>query len=118
MLGVYSVNSGQLALLLLVIPGSLLTVFVPLSVAMIHGLVGLRMRATGSAILYLVLNIIGLGGGPWCVGMLSDYLAPTLGVQSLGTAMLYLIPAALGWSALHFLLAGRRLREELAQAPD
>ena len=117
-LGVYSVNSGQLALLLLVIPGSLLTVFVPLSVAMIHGLVGLRMRATGSAILYLVLNIIGLGGGPWCVGMLSDYLAPTLGVQSLGAAMLYLIPAALGWSALHFLLAGRRLREELAQAPD
>ena len=50
--------------------------------------------------------------------LLSDYLEPSLGAESLRYAMLYLLPAALAWSALHFLLAGRTVRAELAQAPD
>ncbi len=76
------------------------------------------MRALSSAILFLILNIIGLGLGPWSVGMLSDYLAPTLGQESLRYAMLYLLPAAMFWSACHFYLAGRTLREDLAAAPE
>ncbi len=114
---VYTADSARVALLWLIIPGSLLTVYVPISVAVIHSLVGLKMRATGSAILYLVLNIIGLGGGPWCVGLLSDYLEPEMGTAALGTAMLYLLPVAMLWSATHFVLAGRRLRGEIEQAP-
>ena len=64
-----------------------------------------------------MLNLIGLGLGPWSVGLLSDYLEPTLGVESLRHAMLYLIPAAALWSAVHFYLAARHLREDLAKAP-
>jgi len=76
------------------------------------------MRATSSAILLLVLNIIGLGLGPWSVGMLSDYLLPSLGAESLRYALLYIIPAVTFWSACHFYLAARTLRSDLDNAPS
>ena len=41
----------------------------------------LRMRALASAILFFILNLIGLGLGPWSVGLLSDYLEPTHGLE-------------------------------------
>jgi len=85
---------------------------------MAHGLVGLRMRATASAILFLILNIIGLGLGPWSVGLLSDFLEPSFGIESLRYAMMFLTPIAMFWSATHFYLASRSLREDLAAAPD
>ena len=62
------------------------------SIATTHALVGLRWRATASAILFLVINIVGLGLGPFGVGYLSDMLAPSLGVESLRYAMLILLP--------------------------
>ena len=116
--GIFTSDTATMALLFLVIPGALMTVFVPVGVAVIHSLVGLRMRATGSAILYLVINIVGLGGGPWSVGLLSDYLTPSLGTDSLGQAMLILIPIAFLWSGVHFVLAGRDLRADMERAPD
>jgi hypothetical protein len=76
------------------------------------------MRAMASAILFLILNIIGLGGGPWTIGMVSDALAPSLGAESLRHAMLYIIPVVSFWSICHFYMAARTLREDLANAPD
>jgi len=94
-----------------------MTIFVPVGMAAMHSLVGLRMRATGSAIFYLVINIVGLGCGPWSVGLLSDYLEPTMGADSLGQAMLLLVPVAFLWSSVHFWLSGRDLRGDMARAP-
>jgi len=111
-------DSPYLALSLLVIPGLLSNVYLGCTIATTHGLVGLRMRAMSSAILFFILNIIGLGAGPWAIGMLSDYLTPSLGVESLRYAMLYLLPAAMFWSACHFYLAGKTLRKDLAAAPE
>jgi hypothetical protein len=45
------------------------------------------MRAITSAILFLMINLIGLGFGPLVVGMISDLLEPALGVESLRWAM-------------------------------
>ena len=53
------------------------------TMAMTQGLVKLRMRATASAILLFILNLIGLGLGPQAVGVLSDLLFPTYGTQSI-----------------------------------
>jgi predicted MFS family arabinose efflux permease len=106
------------ALVLFIIPGFLATVYLGNTLAMVHGLVGLRMRALASAILFFVLNLIGLGLGPFSVGVLSDYLEPGLGVESLRYALLYLVPAASIWSAIHFVIASRHLRTDLAAAPD
>lgn len=52
------------------------------AIAVAHLLVPASMRALTSAILFLVLNLIGLGFGPLVVGIISDLLAPTLGVES------------------------------------
>ena len=114
----YLADSYAMALLSFVIPGFLATVYLGNTLAMVHGLVGLRMRALASAILFFVLNLIGLGLGPWSVGLLSDHLEPTLGLESLRYAMLYLIPAASFWSAIHFWRASKTLQADLARAPD
>ena len=113
----YFAESAYDALLLLIIPGLVFNVFLGNSIAMSHGLVGLRMRALASAILFFMLNLIGLGMGPFLTGLLSDLLEPSLGQESLRYAMLYLLPAALAWSVVHFYLASRTLEADLAAAP-
>ncbi len=114
---VYLVDNPYLALAFAAVPGLLHNVYLGNTLAVTHGLVGLRMRAMSSAILFFILNIIGLGAGPWMVGMLSDYLTPTEGTEALRFAMLYLIPIVLAWSTVHFYLAARTLPEDLDRAP-
>ena len=114
----YMVAGAYTALIVSIIPGILFNVYLGNTLAMTHGLVGLRMRALASAILFFILNLIGLGLGPWAIGLLSDQLAPTLGQESLRHAMLYLLPAMMTWSVVHFYLASRTLKEDLANAPD
>jgi predicted MFS family arabinose efflux permease len=117
MAAVYLVDGPYLALTMSVIPGLLFQTYLGNTIATTHAIVGPRMRATASAVLFLILNIIGLGGGPWTVGFVSDLLAPTLGTESLRYAMLYVLPPVMAWSAVHFWLAGRSLREDFASAP-
>lgn len=115
---VYVVGTAHAALLLMIIPGVLSNVYLGSTIATAHRLVGLRMRAMSSAILFFVLNIIGLGAGPWCVGVLSDILNPQFADESLRMAMLFVVPPILLWSALHYYLASRTLREDIAAAPQ
>ena len=81
--------------------------------AITQSLVKIGMRAMASAILLFILNMIGLGLGPWFVGLLSDALAPAYGVGSLGTALLWVVVVGNAWSTVHYLLAARTLREDL-----
>tara|TARA_B100000902_G_scaffold246228_1_gene233066 strand:+ start:887 stop:2176 length:1290 start_codon:yes stop_codon:yes gene_type:complete len=118
MIANYLVAGAYTALIVSVIPGILFNVYLGNTLAMTHGLVGLRMRALASAILFFILNLIGLGGGPWAVGVLSDFLAPTLGDESLRHAMLYLLPIAMTWSVFHFYMASRSLKSDLDNAPQ
>ena len=55
--------------------------------AMTQALVGLRMRAVASAILLLVLNLVGMGLGPYFVGFMSDIFEPGYGILSLRYAL-------------------------------
>lgn len=118
MLATYLLPNQYTALLAVCVHGLFLNVYLGNSIAVGHGLVGLRMRATISAILFLVWNIIGLGLGPWTVGILSDYLAPSLGLESLRYALIILLPPAMFWSACHFFIASRTVRDDLDRAPD
>ena len=118
MIATYLADSAFWSLVMFVIPGFLATLYLGNTLAMVHGLVGLRMRALASAILLFVLNIIGLGLGPWSVGMLSDLLNPSLGVESLRYALLSVVPIASLLSGLCFFAASRTLREDLARAPN
>ena len=117
MIATYIVEGAYTALIVSIVPGILFNVYLGNSLAMTHALVGLRMRAVASAILFFLINLIGMGLGPWGVGLLSDMLSVELGNESLRYAMLYLLPAAMGWSAVHFLIASRTLQKDLEAAP-
>ncbi|HIG60152.1 MAG TPA: MFS transporter [Gammaproteobacteria bacterium] len=82
------------------------------SFAMTQGLVTLRMRAVASAILLFMLNIIGMGLGPYFVGIASDLLAPNFAIHSLRYALCMAVLANL-WAASHYFLGARTLREDL-----
>ncbi|MEM7098715.1 MAG: MFS transporter [Pseudomonadota bacterium] len=114
----FTAATPALALWFFVIPGFLATVYLGNTLAMVHGLVGLRMRALASAILFFVLNIIGLGLGPTTVGLISDAIAPEYGPDSVRYALLAVVPIASALSGLCFLGAARTLRGDLDQAPE
>jgi nitrate/nitrite transporter NarK len=104
---------GQTALLLS-IPGSLLGgIYLGPTFAMTQSLVKPDMRALASAILLFIINLIGLGLGPWFIGMLSDALKPSYGVDSIRYALLCTVVVGAAWASLHYTLAARTLREDL-----
>lgn len=118
MVFVYLVDNPYVALSLSIIPGLLFQVYLGNTIATTHAIVGPRMRATASAVLFLILNIIGLGAGPYVVGVLSDLLAPSLGTESLRYAMLYALPPVMAWSAVHYWLAAKTIRQDIENAPS
>jgi MFS family permease len=82
------------------------------TIAISHNLVSPSMRAMASAILFFILNLIGLGMGPLVVGMISDALAPAYGSESLRyslgiVSLINLVSATL------FILAARKLLSDL-----
>jgi sugar phosphate permease len=81
--------------------------------ALMQRLVLDEMRATTLALVMLLANLIGMGVGPQAVGLLSDWLMPVLGSDSLRYAMLTISLLAL-WSAYHFWLAGRTVSADLS----
>jgi predicted MFS family arabinose efflux permease len=82
--------------------------------AMTQSLVPLRMRAQAAAILLFILNIIGYGLGPLCVGKISDLLHPTLHDDSIRWAMLSTMTTWIA-SAFCYWQASRTLKADLAR---
>lgn len=74
-------------------------------------------RATTMAVIMLLYNLIGMGVGPLAVGMLSDFLVPLAGRDSLRYAMLIMTVVAL-WSAYHFWCVGRTVKNDLSLVAD
>ncbi len=105
----YSTESIALALVCLAVPGVTMNCYLGNVIATTHRLVYPAMRATASAILFLILNILGLGAGPSSVGIVSDYLEPTYGVASLGMALSVIVPVAILFSAILFFLASKHI---------
>ncbi len=82
------------------------------SIAVAHSLVPASMRALTSAILFFILNLIGLGLGPLVIGFISDRLAPAFQSESLRWAMSIIIVIELV-SAFLFFIASKKLRFDL-----
>jgi MFS family permease len=112
-----ALNSGSLvvAFAFLLAPGHLNALWLGPAYAVVQGLVRPETRATATAIVLFVANLIGLGLGPLGVGVLSDILSGQAGLSE---------AAAIKWALTSFALlafpcayvfwtAGRTLREEL-----
>ena len=82
------------------------------SIAVAHSLVPASMRALTSAILFFVLNLVGLGFGPLVVGFISDLLSPYLGIESLRWAISIIIPISIAAASLFF-TAAKKIVEDV-----
>jgi MFS family permease len=74
-----------------------------------------RMRATLASVMYLLTSLISAGIGPQIVGLLSDWLAPAVGTDSLRYALAIIATLHL-WAMVHFIRASRTLKTDLTRA--
>ncbi len=114
MIASFLVDSPYTALMFYIIPSLMGAFYLGPTFAMTQGLVGIRMRAVAASILLFILNLIGLGLGPYLIGELSDLLKPAYENESLRYALLFSTVAYL-WSSLHYLIAARTINQDLAR---
>ena len=104
---------SQLAALMCFIPFYLLgAMYVGPMISTTQSLVRPSMRATTSAILLFVLNMIGLGLGPLIVGYLNDRWSDHFGIEAIRYSLL-LVGIIGGLAGPLFWQASRSLREDL-----
>ncbi|MSP43173.1 MAG: MFS transporter [Alphaproteobacteria bacterium] len=110
-------QTKEAAMLLYIVPVFLSPIYLGPTFAVVQGMVQMRMRAIAAAVLLFILNLIGMGFGPLLVGMLSDYLKPEFGAESLRYAMI--VAAIINmWAAVHYFIAARTVREDHNSNPD
>lgn len=95
-------NSWQTSLALMIVPMICCTSFVAPALALVQNLAPVSARATATALLLLSFNIVGLGGGPLAVGMLSDALATGQVADPLRLALIGLAPVGLISALVYF----------------
>ena len=103
------------AMILLVVPTVLNTLWYGPVYATAQGLVRPETRATAAAIILFIINLIGLGLGPLGIGVISDLLQQGMGM-SIGEGLRWslIIFYIIGASAfVLFWLARRTIREEM-----
>jgi MFS family permease len=110
-----SVGSPMAAIGILTIPVLLGTLWYGPVYATAQSIVDPHMRATASAVLLLIINLIGLGLGPVAVGALSDVLAGPMGLgEAQGVRWALILSTLLGLVAFGlFWTARKTIREEM-----
>lgn len=110
--GVYLSPTATGALIFLMLPVLLGNFYQATTFSQTQGLVPLGMRAVAAAVLLFIINIVGLGLGPQAVGIVSDLLKPEYGDDSVRYALMIFSLVNL-WSAWHYYVAGKYLKDEL-----
>jgi len=124
------------AILVLILPGLFSGVYFGPTFAVTHNLVEPRMRASATALLSVVMSLVGMTTGPVVTGWLSDLFAANafaagdyaVACKAPGADLadacrvasavgirnaLVVIVTLFWWASLHYLLAARTLRAEL-----
>ena len=105
-----------IALACFVVPGILIQSYLAPCLAVVQNAMPPAQRGVAAAFLLFVLNLIGLGGGPVFVGMMSDHFKAQYGVHALKAALVSVSPvfllAFLSQMAAAFYMA-RHARKQL-----
>ena len=105
-------------LLLFILPAATMNVYLAPVLSQAQSLVALRMRATTSALVLLIINVIGLALGPLITGLLSDAYAAQFGEESMRYSLLTVTGIVLPWAAWHYYRAGVWIDADLARATE
>jgi predicted MFS family arabinose efflux permease len=114
----YLAKNAYLVIGLFFLPSALSNTYLATTFAQVQSLAGLRMRSVASALLLLVINVLGLGFGPLVAGVLSDYLALEFGNESMRYSLLAIAAITGPWTAWHFLAASRHIEKDLARVGE
>ena len=148
---VWAFQQGDLATLasFIIAPLILQYLYLGPTFALTHNFVEPRMRATATALLFLPINLIGLGVGPPLVGWLSDVIAQrhfthdgsfkllcpgghaakgadaalaaachAASFDGVKWAIILVAGVVFAWAGLHYLLAARTVKRDLAAAAE
>lgn len=115
---VFLAPSAAWTLMIFIVPAATSNIYLAPVLAQTQSLVGLRMRGVASALMLLILNMIGLGLGPLAVGYVSDLLAPRFADESMRYSLLIICAVLLPWAAWHYYLAGKSIDADLARAAE
>jgi len=115
---VFLAPSAAWTLMIFIVPAATSNIYLAPVLAQTQSLVGLRMRGVASALMLLILNMIGLGLGPLAVGYISDLLAPRFADESMRYSLLIICAVLLPWAAWHYYLAGKSIDADLARAAE
>jgi MFS family permease len=88
----------------------------PPLLALVVTIVPSQIRATASAVLLLATAVLGMGGGPFLVGWLSDMLKPALHSEALRYSLLSVTVVMSGWVCIHYIFILRYLADQLRAA--
>ncbi len=105
----------QTALLYLIIPGLLSNAYTGPVFATVQSLAPVQMRATAAALLLFIFALVGHGGGPLAIGILSDVYENAFGAASLSIALTTVLLVYLV-SSWRFIVAGNKLKADLKNA--
>jgi hypothetical protein len=113
----------QMSIAILAVPTFLTIMYLPPALALVQNSVSPSQRTMSGALLLMVLNIIGLGGGPTMVGFLSDLFAgqaaesgldaAAASAQGLQTALYWVTPfyvVAVGFILLQASAVAREIK--------
>ena len=90
-------STPGIAILSYSLPAFMGTIYVACGFALIQNHTPLEMRSVSAAINLFIINIIGLGLGPFTIGLVSDLFTPSMGADALRYALLVtLLAIALG----------------------
>jgi len=103
------------AMLCLLVPIALASVFWGPTFAFLHGRVSSQMRPMATAIFMFAFSVVGVGIGPTLVGILSDTVFANLGDRSLGLSIMSVQLIGV-WSAFHYWVAMKTIPKNAKQA--
>jgi MFS family permease len=109
-----TVPSASAALMILVPTMLLLNVIIGPTFAIMQRLVSDETRATATAIILLIANLVGMGLGPQAVGLASDLLSPRFHAYSLRYAIILISLVALA-AAYNFWRVGDTVAADLVR---
>lgn len=104
------------ALLIHLFTTTLMHMFMGPAYGTVQTLAGVKRRAMAAAVNLFMVNLIALGTGPLIIGMASDFFNAQFGHNALRYAILTVVVVAYTWAAVHFFLAAKTLRQDLATA--
>lgn len=109
----YLTGNTEIALVFVAVGAFFLTLCNGPIFSVVQSLVAEKQRSVALAIVLFFANLIGFGLGPLAIGVLSDFLIPRFGEESLRYALVFSTPGVV-WIAFHYWQAGRTVEEEIS----